>query len=60
MRKTRPLQVTVQDDPFVDGSGPFVDGGHATSGPECRGSVTVVAIGAGAPARRPPTGWTGA
>ncbi|MER5531926.1 hypothetical protein ABT075_46355 [Streptomyces sp. NPDC002677] len=45
--KSCPSQVAIQDNRSVDGLGPFADGMHATSGPECRGAVTEVSVGTG-------------
>jgi hypothetical protein len=47
MRKACPLYVTIEDNRFVDGFGPWADGIDATSGPEYQGAVTEVAIGTG-------------
>lgn len=47
MRKACPLYVTVVDNRFVDGFGPWADGIDTTSGPEYRGAVTEVALGTG-------------
>lgn len=47
MRKACPLYVTVVDNRFVDGFGPWAEGIDATSGPEYQGAVTEVALGTG-------------
>ncbi|MFJ9630726.1 hypothetical protein ACIRU8_23755 [Streptomyces sp. NPDC101175] len=47
LRKACPLFVTIEDNRFVDGFGPWAAGIDATSGPEYRGAVTEVAIGTG-------------
>ena len=47
MRKACPLYVTIVDNRFVDGFGPWAKGIDAASGPEYRGAVTEVALGTG-------------
>lgn len=47
MRRACPLYVTIEDNRFVDGFGPWADGIDATSGPEYRAAVTEIAIGTG-------------
>ncbi|WP_427924385.1 hypothetical protein [Streptomyces sp. cg40] len=47
MRKACPLYVTIEDNRFVGGFGPWADGIHATSGREYGGAVTELAIGTG-------------
>ena len=47
MRRACPLFVTIENNRFVDGFGPWTDGIDATSGPEYEGAVTEVAIGTG-------------
>lgn len=47
MREACPLHLTIEDNRFVDGFGPFAAGVHDASGPEYGGAVTEVAIGTG-------------
>lgn len=47
MRKACPLHVTIADNRFVDGFGPWAEGIDAASGPEYRLAVTEVALGTG-------------
>jgi hypothetical protein len=47
MRKACPLYVTIHENRFVDGFGPWAEGIDATSGPEYQGAVTEVAVGTG-------------
>ncbi|MEU6375043.1 hypothetical protein [Streptomyces sp. NPDC046909] len=47
MRTACPLYVTIEDNRFVDGFGPWADGIDATSGREYGGAVTELAIGTG-------------
>ena len=47
MRKACPLYVTLRDNRFVDGFGPWTEGIDATSGPEYQTAITEVALGTG-------------
>ncbi|MET8976331.1 hypothetical protein ABZX85_12015 [Streptomyces sp. NPDC004539] len=47
MRKACPLYVTVEDNRFVGGFGPWADGIDDTSGPAYRTAVTEIAVGTG-------------
>lgn len=47
MRTACPLQITIEDNRFTGGFGPWADGIDATSGREYGGAVTEVAIGTG-------------